>query len=266
MSISPTKRISARGNPEFKRFLAVRARKNRDLILIEGPKLLAEALRSKLRLDLVAVDDHVVSVSEGFAAACSPRPLIQFSAPLMKSLSDVETHQGVVALVERPRFGREWLEKKDAFILVLDGLQDPGNVGTLLRTAEAAGVSGVLLTRGCADPLSPKALRASAGSAFRMPHILDLSPDDLLSLLPRGVRLVAAVAGPGAASAFGDSSLAPPIALALGSEGSGLTPQIERAASMRLRVPSAGDVESLNVGAAGAVLMFEIARRSGRLL
>jgi tRNA G18 (ribose-2'-O)-methylase SpoU len=99
-----------------------------------------------------------------------------------------------------------------------------------------------------------------------MPHVLDLSADDLLSLLPEHVRLVAAVAGPGAASAFGDSPLTPPIALALGSEGSGLTPQIERAAVVRLRVPSAGDVESLNVAAAGAVLMFEIARRAGRLL
>lgn len=261
MSISPTKRISARDNPEFKRFLAVRARKNRDLILIEGPKLLAEALRSKLVVKAIAVDES----AEGSPFAVGV-PTLRFADPLMKSLSDVETHQGIVALVERPRFGREWLEKKDAFILVLDGLQDPGNVGTLLRTAEAAGVLGVLLTRGCADPLSPKALRASAGSAFRMPHVLDLSPDDLLSLLPKDVRLVAAVAGPGAASAFGDSSLAPPIALALGSEGSGLTPQIERAASVRLRVPSARDVESLNVAAAGAVLMFEIARRSGRLL
>lgn len=260
LSISLTKRISARDNPEFKRFLAVRARKNRDLILVEGPKLLAEAIRSRLVVKAIAVDES----AEGSPAAAVV-PTLRFAGPLMKSLSEVETHQGIVALVERPRFGREWIEKKDAFILILDGLQDPGNVGTLLRTAEAAGVSGVLLTRGCADPLSPKALRASAGSAFRMPHVLDLSPDDLLSLLPRNVRIVAAVAGPGAASAFGDSSLAPPIALALGSEGSGLTPQIERAASVRMRVPIARHVESLNVGAAGAVLMFEIARRAGRL-
>lgn len=260
LSISTTKRISARDNPEFKRFLAVRARKDRALILIEGPKLLAEALRSKLVVKAIAVEES----AEGSPTALGV-PTLRFAAPLMKSLSEVETHQGIVALVERPRFGREWLEKKDAFILVLDGLQDPGNVGTLLRTAEAAGVLGILLTRGCADPLSPKALRASAGSAFRMPHVLDLPADDLLSLLPKGIRLVAAVAGPEASSAFGDSPLAPPIALALGSEGSGLTLQIERAASVRLRVPSARDVESLNVAAAGAVLMFEIARRSGRL-
>jgi len=259
LSISPTKRISGRDNPEFKRFLAVRARKDRDLILVEGPKLLAEALRSKLVVKVIAVDESAEGSPFGGSA-----PTLRFAASLMKSLSDVETHQGIVALVERPQFGREWLTKEGAFVLVLDGLQDPGNVGTLLRTAEAAGVSGALLTRGCADPLSPKALRASAGSAFRMPHVLDLSPEALLSLLPKDVRLVAAVAGP-AASAFGDTPLTPPLALALGSEGSGLSPQIQGAASVRLRVPSARNVESLNVAAAGAVLMFEIARRSGRL-
>lgn len=260
MSNSP-KRISGRDNPDFKRFLGVRARKNPDLLLIEGPKLLAEAVRSGLRVDVVAFDDESLLASAPVAA----RSTVVFAAPLMKSLSDVLTHQGVLAIVERPHFGRDWLVKKDAFLLILDGLQDPGNVGTLLRTAEAAGVTGVLLTRGCADPLSPKALRASAGSAFRMPHVLDLSSEELLSLLPRGIRLAAAVADPKAVSAFGETPFAPPIALALGSEGSGLSRQIETAASVRIRVPSAAKVESLNVAAAGAVLMFEIARRSGRL-
>jgi RNA methyltransferase, TrmH family len=259
------KRISGRDNPEFKLFLSVRARKNRELILVEGPKLLGEAVRSKMNLDVVAFDDRVVSVSEGVLKDCTPRLWVQFAAPLMKSLADVLTHQGVLALVERPRFEPDWLTKPDPFLLLLDGLQDPGNVGTLLRTAEAAGVSGVLLTRGCADPFSPKALRASAGSAFRVPHILDLSPRDALSLMPRGLRLAAAVAGADAASVFGEAPLVTPLALALGSEGQGLSPEIETAASLRVRVPAAARVESLNVAAAGAVLMFEIARRSGRL-
>jgi len=260
-SISSPKRISGRDNPEFKRFLAVRTRKNRELILVEGPKLLGEAVRSGLTIDSLAIDDP----NRGEAARFRARSTVVFAAPLMKTLSDVETHQGVLALVERPRFGRDWLAKKDTFLLVLDGLQDPGNVGTLLRTAEAAGVTGVLLTRGCADPLLPKALRASAGSALRMPHLFDLSTEDLLCLLPRGLRLAAAVADPKAESAFGETSFTPPVALALGSEGSGLSREIEAASSVRIRVPSAAKVESLNVAAAGAVLLFEIARRSGRL-
>lgn len=260
MSISTPKRISARDNPEFKRFLAVRARKDRDLILVEGPKLLQEAIRSGLPVKAVAVGQ----LPNGSEAALGA-PFLQFTAPLMKSLSDVETHQGSIALVERPRFKDDWLKEKDAFILVLDGLQDPGNVGTLFRTAEAAGVSGVLLTRGCADPLSPKALRASAGSAFRLPHRLDLSVAELLEQLPRGLALVAAVAGPGALSVFDEAPLSLPLALALGSEGSGLDAGIESASSHRVRIPGARPVESLNVAAAGAIVMFEIARRAGIL-
>jgi len=260
MSISTPKRISGRDNPEFKRFLAARARKDRERIMVEGRKLLEEAIRSGLRIEAVACGDQ--DVPPGLAAAGR---IVQFSAPLMKSLSDVETHQGLIALVERPRFKDDWLKAKGAFVLVLDGLQDPGNVGTLFRTAEAAGVSGVLLSRGCADPLSSKALRASAGSAFRLPHVLDLAVEDLLERLPRDLALAAAVAGPGALSVFDEAPLSLPLALALGSEGSGLDPRIERASSRRIRVPSARDVESLNVAAAGAIVMFEIARRAGIL-
>lgn len=259
MSISPPKRISGRDNPEFKRFLAVRARKNRDLILVEGPTLLEEAMRSQVSVRAIAVDETAVNIPRTKA------PLLHFSAPLMKTLTDVETHQGSIALVDRPRFSNDWLKHKNAFVLILDALQDPGNVGTLFRTAEAAGVSGVLLTRGCADPLSPKALRASAGSAFRMPHVMGLSPDELLALLPPRIRLAAAVAGAGALSAFDEAPLSLPMALALGSEGSGLNPRIEGAASHRVRIPTARKVESLNVAAAGAIVMFEIARRAGIL-
>lgn len=259
MSISPPKRISGRDNLEFKRFLGVRARKNRGLILVEGPKLLDEALQSNLPVKAVAFDESTIHTAHLKA------PSFLFSAALMKSLTEVETHQGVIALVDRPRFTRDFLNAKDVFVLVLDGLQDPGNVGTLFRAAEAAGVSGVLLTRGCADPLSPKALRASAGSAFRLPHVLDLSVEELLKALPARVRLLAMVAAPGALSLFGETPLSPPLALALGSEGSGLDPRIEQAAVHRVRIPGARRIESLNVAVAGAIAMFEIARRAGIL-
>jgi len=253
------KRISGRDNAVFKRFLAARSRRSDDVILVEGPKLLDEAIRSRLVVHMVAVD-------EGSAAldAVQGLPRVQFTSALMRSLADVETHQGVLALVERPGEDREWLGVKDAFILILDGLQDPGNVGTLFRSAEAAGVTGLLLTRGCADPLSPKALRASAGSAFRLPHVSDLTADEALDLLSAPTRLMAATVGPLATSIF-ETRLDFPLALVLGSEGSGLSARIERAAQQRIRIPVARPVESLNVAAAGAIVMFEIARRAGKL-
>ena len=155
-----------------------------------------------------------------------------------------------------------WLPGGLGHVSVLVSMLFAGISGS--STAEAAGVSGVLLTRGCADPLSPKALRASAGSAFRLPHVLDLAVDDLFERWPRGLTLAAAVAGPGSPSVF-DAPLGLPLVLALGSEGSGLDPRIEAAANRRIRIPSARSVESLNVAAAGAIVMFEIARRAGIL-
>ena len=259
-SIAARKRISGRDNAEFKRFLAVKTRKNRDLVLVEGPKLLAEAVRSRVELKVVAVDGTSVSenlVPDGIAA-------VQFSSALMGSLSDVETHQGVIALAARPVFSKEWLEDSKAFVLILDGIQDPGNLGTLIRSAEAFGVSGVILSRGCADPFSPKALRASAGSAFRVPHVAHLGVDAVLELLPSRVRLVAAIAGTEPLSVF-DAPLGLPLALALGSEGSGLSPRLEAEASVRIRIPQARPVESLNVASAGAIALFEIARRAAIL-
>lgn len=253
------KRISGRDNAVFKRFLAARSRRSDDMILVEGPKLLDEAISSRLVVHMVAVDEDSAALD-----TVQGLPRVQFAPALMKSLADVETHQGVLALVERPGEERGWLGVEKAFILILDGLQDPGNVGTLFRSAEAAGVTGLLLTRGCADPLSPKALRASAGSAFRLPHLSDLTTDEALALLPDRTRLMAATVGPLAASIF-ETPLDLPLALALGSEGSGLSRHIERAATERIRIPLARPVESLNVAAAGAIVMFEIARRAGKL-
>lgn len=253
------KPISGRDNQEFKRFLAARARRSDGVVLVEGPKLLDEAIRSGLTVLMVALDERNAA-ADRFPA----QPRVQFTSALMKSLADVETHQGVLALVGRPGEDRGWLSAPDAFVLILDGLQDPGNVGTLFRSAEAAGVTGLLLTRGCADPLSPKALRASAGSVFRLPHVSDLSAEETLALLAPTTRLMAATAGRGAASIF-DTPIALPIALALGSEGSGLSARIEGAAALRITIPVARPVESLNVAAAGAIVMFEIARRAGKL-
>jgi TrmH family RNA methyltransferase len=261
VSISQPKRISGRDNPEFKRFLAVRSRKDHHLILVEGPKLLDEAIRSGLAIRIIALEERVAEVPDAWKAF----PIVHLASPLMKRLVEVETHQGVVTLVERPGQAQGWRREAQDFVLILDGVQDPGNVGTLFRTAEAAGVSGVLLTRGCADPLAAKALRASAGSAFRLPHLRDVAAFGLLDHLPDGVAIVAAVPGNVSQSAF-ENTMKCPVALALGSEGAGLSDGVLATAKRRVRVPLARDVESLNVAAAGAILLFEIARQSGRLV
>lgn len=259
------KRISGRDNPEFRRFQAVRARKDEGVFLVEGPKQIAEAVRSNLAIEAVAVEDEAALAAVLRVLDARATRLVRFAAPLMRALAEVETPQGLLAIVARPKADAGWLAASNAFILILDGVQDPGNVGTLIRTAEAAGVSGVLLTRGCADPLSSKALRASAGSALRLPFLSDLDPSAVLALLPAGLDVVAAVAGEGADSFFSETLPRLPLALALGSEGRGLSTRLEAAATVRLRIPAAREVESLNVAVAGGIAMFEIARRAGIL-
>lgn len=259
MSHPTPKRISGRDNPEFKRFLSAKARKDRRLILVEGPKLVEEAVRSGFRIVQIAVDPQTAFTPPGGKGL----PQVHFAPSLLKALSEVETHQGVIALVERPPQPRDWLENREAFVLLLDRVQDPGNVGALFRIAEASGVTGVLLTRGCADPLSAKALRASAGSAFRVPHLHDLSVAEALALLAPRIPIAAALPGPDSVSIF-ESRLSLPLALALGSEGQGLDPAVEAAALSRVRVPTRR-VESLNVAVAGGIALYEIARRAGIL-
>jgi TrmH family RNA methyltransferase len=259
------KRISGRDNPEFRRFQAVRARKDEGVFLVEGPKQIAEAVRSNLAIEAVAVEDEAALAAVLRVLDARATRLVRFAAPLMRALAEVETPQGLLAIVARPKAAAGWLAAANAFILILDGVQDPGNVGTLIRTAEAAGVSGVLLTRGCADPLSSKSLRASAGSALRLPFLSDLDPSAVLALLPGGLDVVATVAGEGADSFFSETLPRLPLALALGSEGRGLSARLEAAATVRLRIPAAREVESLNVAVAGGVAMFEIARRAGIL-
>jgi TrmH family RNA methyltransferase len=147
-------------------------------------------------------------------------------------------------------------------LVVLAGLQDPGNVGTLIRSAEAFGATGVLLLPGTASPWNPKALRASAGSAFRVP-MLAISEADALNLLrDRHVPALAAVAHDGVTVA--QAFLAEPAALLIGNEGAGLSPALLSAAARRVTIPMPGPVESLNAAIAGSLLLYEAAAQRGK--
>jgi TrmH family RNA methyltransferase len=179
---------------------------------------------------------------------------------VLASLSEAETSQGVVALASRPSFCEADLHRGTPLLVVAVAIQNPGNLGGLLRTAEAAGASGAYLTKGCADPFSWKALRGSMGSSFRLPHVGGLSlPELQRRLRERGVKTVAAVTdGP---TRYDEADLRRPIALLLGNEGAGLPDTVVREADLSLTIPLEGGAESLNVGVAAGVLLFEAARQ-----
>ena len=147
-------------------------------------------------------------------------------------------------------------------MVVLVEVQDPGNVGTIVRSAEAFGATGLAATRGTANPFSPKALRASAGSALRLPVLAGASAPVLLTQLrASGVRIFAASSERGAAPH--ESNLRAAAALLIGNEGGGLPPEVERSADARIRIPVAAPVESLNAAVAASVLLYEAARQRG---
>jgi TrmH family RNA methyltransferase len=251
--------IESRQNSRVKELRAALARTGRTpsgLVAIEGEHLVAEAVRSHLRfasiflcdgyapsIELPEDTDHLLLPPDVFASAVA-----------------TEKPQGIAALVHPPAFTPERLFRCSApLVLVLAALQDPGNVGTLVRSAEAFAANGILLLPGTASPWNPKALRASVGSAFRVPA-LNIGEDEALALLAQhNVPAIAAVARDG--TPISEAPLASPAALLIGNEGAGLSDTLLAAAAHRITIPMPGNVESLNAAIAGSLLLYEAARQ-----
>jgi TrmH family RNA methyltransferase len=245
--------IRSRANPLVARLRELKARADADLALVEGPKLLAEAVAARIGIVEVAA-------APGIALPAMEGVEVRRLAPdIVASLSETETSQGVLAIVRRPAFAEDALFREPALVLVAVGVQNPGNLGALLRTAEAAGATGAYLTDGCADPFAWKALRGSMGSAFRLPHVRRVGIDAVLARLgERGVEVAAAAAE---GTSYDGVDLRGPVAILVGPEGTGLPAEVERRADIRMGVPMKAPVESLNVGVAAGVLLFEAARQ-----
>jgi TrmH family RNA methyltransferase len=261
----PDETLRSRENPLYKRLRALKERGgDRELCLLEGPKLVLEALAAGLEVVEAATAPRAEASPAGASALTALRgrevPVRRMTAELHASLSEAETSQGVLALARRPA-----VEEGRVFRgtpLVAHGVQNPGNLGGLLRTAEAAGASGAILTDGCADAFSWKALRGSMGSAFRLPLLRGLGIEDALCLLEsRGVAVLATASD--GERRYDEADLRGPVALLVGNEGAGLPAAVRARAALRLRVPLAGPVESLNVGVAAALALFEAARQRG---
>lgn len=257
--------IRSRSNPLVKRLRALKQQGANDLLLIEGPKLLEEALAAGVTLVEAAASPRVLRHARGrelVASVGSRCPVRLMDDELLASLAEVEASQGVLALARRPRFDEARLLSGRPLIVVAVGVQDPGNLGALLRTAEAAGATGAFLTGGSADAFSWKALRGAMGSAFRLPHVKVRAAAAVIDRLRgAGVRLVGSA--PGSEVAYDTADLRGPLALFFGSEGSGLPDEVQDALDERVAIPMAGAVESLNVAVAAGVLLFEAARQRG---
>lgn len=244
--------------------------------MLEGPHLLSEALEARIPLEEVLVTPGFLASPEGRALAPRlPVAPVQVDPEVLPSVTDADSPRGAVAVAVLPRGDVTALPHPAArevprgaggpgscrtVYLYLDGLQDPGNLGALARTAEAAGVAGVALAPGSVHPNHPRALRASAGSLLRLQVARDVSADELHrhleDLSPTWVALE-----PRRGRDLYRTPLDGTLVLALGAEGPGLSGELSRRAELRLTIPLVEPVESLNVTVAAAVVLFELRRR-----
>ena len=229
------KTIGSRHNPLFKRIRDAISDHEGELVL-EGPKQIRDAL--------VAGWTPITTITRG-ASAEFPDAIV-FEAKAFDALADTRTSQGVIALFERPRFDVNALfARRDSIIVALDAVQDPGNVGTIVRLAAAFDAAGVALLPGCADPFGPKALRASAGAALSV-AFANVTAQELLD---SGLPMYAA---DGSGKAIDPPARA--AILVFGNEGSGVSEEL-RAHATPIAIATSGRVESLNVAASAAILL-----------
>lgn len=231
-------------------------------LLLDGWHLLADAVQAGLAIDTVAIarDPADAAAAQALATLVDRGAhVVRVSADMLQAMSPVRTPSGVVALARRPPAPlTRVFEATPALVLVAVDVQDPGNVGALVRTAEAAGATGVVAAGTSADPFGWKALRGAMGSAFRLPVARTADLSAVLALArERGVRTVALVPRGGIAIERVDGRAS--TALLLGGEGSGLPDAVVAGADHAVTLPMAVPVESLNVSVAGALALYALA-------
>ncbi len=258
--------VSSRQNPRVKQLrgaFAGHPRLSNGLVALEGEHLVEEALRSGMLLKTVFLSERRP------APSFLPHSLevLRLHDELFASLGETRSPQGIAALMVPPVHTLDEVLWGVPLILVACGLQDPGNLGTLVRSAEAFGASGVLTTPGTVSGWNGKALRASVGSIFRTPAV-SCTIEDLTSLRSRGIRFLAAVGegvGTDAISEIDSVDLTIGTALLVGNEGAGLSSELLALADARVTIPCAGTVESLNAAVAGSILLYEAHRQRARV-
>ena len=259
--MAKTETLSSPRNPLLKdvRRAIVRGTLTEDgFAVAETFHLLEEALRSDCQIKTVLAAASVRDTVEGHVRGLKALRVIVLADDLFNALSATEASQGVMTLVKPPAWSLEQLFRGRSLVVILDGLQDPGNAGAILRSAEAFGASGVLFLKGAVSPYNPKTLRASAGSVFRVPlvHGLDVA---LARAALEQKRLDVYAAAPGGQKKLGDVDLTRRAALIIGSEGRGVSETL-RSAAIDLRIPTSG-VESLNAAMAASIILYEAARQ-----
>jgi TrmH family RNA methyltransferase len=259
--------ITSRDNSLLRQARAVRDGKDDELIFVEGLRLCVEALRSNLQLEAVVVSEELIPKEKAAEAIAdlskASRRVATVSEKLLESISYTRTPQGIVVLARRPEASQQRLEASStnqALLVLLHQINNPVNVGAILRTAEAAGATGIITTKNTSDPFSPKSLRGAMGSAFRLPIWRNTDFAEAVAWCrTRNIELVGTDAQSSLTHTDWDWTRAS--ALVLGPESTGLTDDELKATDQTVSIPMQGAVESLNVSVAAGILLYEAARQ-----
>lgn len=265
--------ITSRQNPIVARFRAAARGESAELLLLDGVHLVGEALAAGIRVREAAMTREAEGTREApmrnarsEVAELADRlrrhdvPVVTVSSAVMEALSPVRSASPVVALAERPPAAGGSVYRDTPFVIIAIDVQDPGNVGAIVRVAEAGGASGVVCAGACADPFGWKALRGSMGSALRLPVLVHHDVREATDEARRhGCRIVAT--SPRGGHPLFESDLRGPIAVLLGGEGPGLTSSQIEAADERVAIPMQPPVESLNTAVSAALIVYEARRQ-----
>jgi TrmH family RNA methyltransferase len=257
-------KITSRRNPLVARFREIARGDDDDLLLLDGPHLVQDAVDAALRLRHVVVNADALDRPElrrlVDAMTAKGIDVAAASSMVMDAVSPLRSGSDIVALAERPAVDARRMYDAFSLVVIAAGVQDPGNLGAIVRVSEAGGATGVVAAGGSANPFGWKALRGSMASALRLPIAVHRQTAAAVDeARGHGCRIIAAV--PRGGTALVDADLRGPVAIVIGGEGGGLPAAVVNAADQRVTIPMAARVESLNAAAAAAILVYEARRQ-----
>lgn len=255
--------ITSTSNEKIKHVAALqqkaRLRMEESLFVAEGSRLFLEAPVSLVR-EVYVTERFLENAEDRMTERLAKTGYETVSEQAFAKMSDTKSPQGVLAVLAWQQYEREMLLQGNPLLLLLENIQDPGNLGTIFRTAEGAGATGVILSRDCADLYQPKTVRSTMGSLFRVPFYRSENLLQEISYLrDKKVKIYAAYLE--GSECYDAVSYLEGSAFLIGNEGNGLTKETAHAADEKIRIPMAGKLESLNAGVSAALLMYEAARQ-----
>uniref|UniRef100_UPI0039EBAD3E TrmH family RNA methyltransferase n=1 Tax=Clostridium perfringens TaxID=1502 RepID=UPI0039EBAD3E len=252
--------IESKNNNLFKEIKKLKEKKHRiksNKYLIEGLRFVEEAIKSKVSIDSIIFTESFKEKNPNLFLKINENiKLIQMNEALLKQLCSTENPQGVVGVINMQN--KEL--KSGELVVLVDKVQDPGNMGTIIRTAHAAGAAGIVMTKGTVDIYNDKTLRSTMGSIFYIPIVEDDSLDFVKSLKKEGYKLV--VSSLQGKNNFFEENLQGKVMIAVGNEGNGVSDEVYDIADIKVKIPMPGEAESLNVAVATSIMIYEKIRQS----